>query len=176
MRLVLAIVGSCARHRADGCLGIAQRTIWAGPASIDAIGQTTGDAPVTVIDGAVFNAFAGNPTLIAQSDGAIFAAYGRTTDVLAWVGDASYNLVGIDSETGELTTKVVRGDESEVPDPDRLRSLARGVRGRALAARRRRHPGGRVGDPRLRRDRAAAVPTSRSPGRSTTRPRSRPRS
>ncbi len=116
MRLVLAIVGIVVGIVLMA-LGIAQRTIWAGPSSIDAIGQTSGDAPLTVIDGAVFNAYAGNPTLIAQSDGPIFAAYARTTDVLGWVGEASYNLVGIDPETGELTTKVVSGTESEVPDP-----------------------------------------------------------
>src|SRR5690606_35190911 len=37
--------------------------------------------------------------------------------VLGWIGDASYNKVGIDTETGELTTEVVRGTEAEVPDP-----------------------------------------------------------
>jgi hypothetical protein len=116
VRFVLAIVSFVLALVLMGW-GIAQRTVWAGPASIDAAGATTGDAPVTVIDGSVFNAYAGNPTLTAQSDGLIFAAYGRTTDVLAWVGDASYNEIGIDSETGALTTDVVQGTETEVPDP-----------------------------------------------------------
>lgn len=116
MRFVLAIV-ACVLGIVLMGIGVAQRTIWAGPASIDAVGTTTGDAPVTVIDGSVFNAYAGNPTLIATSDGIIFAAYGRTSDVLGWVGDASYNLVGIDPDTGELTSKVVSGSETEVPDP-----------------------------------------------------------
>lgn len=115
MRFVLAIVG-CVLGIGLMLAGVGQRTIWAGPASVDAVGTTTGDAPVTVIDGSVFNAYAGNPTLIAKSDGVIFAAYGRTTDVLAWVGDASYNLVGIDA-SGALTSKVVTGSETEVPDP-----------------------------------------------------------
>lgn len=116
MRFVFAIVSFVLAFVLMGW-GIAQRTIWAGPASIDATGTTTGTAPVTVIDGSVFNAYAGNPTFTAQSEGPIFAAYGRTTDVLAWIGDTSYNAVGIDAESGELTTEVVRGAESEVPDP-----------------------------------------------------------
>src|SRR5690606_31506239 len=42
-------------------------------------------------------------------------AYGRTADVLAWVGDAKYNAMSVDAESGELISTLVEGSESEVP-------------------------------------------------------------
>lgn len=53
---------------------------------------------------------------VTETD-AIAAAYGRTADVLAWVGKASYNLVTFDAELGELVSKTVVGAESSVPSP-----------------------------------------------------------
>ena len=52
---------------------------------------------------------------IATETNAIAAAYGRTTDVIAWVGPATYTLVSFDSELGELVSKTVAGTESSVP-------------------------------------------------------------
>lgn len=46
---------------------------------------------------------------------AIAAAYGRTADVLAWVGPATYTLVTFDAELGELVTETVWGTETAVP-------------------------------------------------------------
>lgn len=54
---------------------------------------------------------------VATATDAIAAAYGRTSDVLAWVGDTSYNRVTFDAETGELVSELVRGSESTVPSP-----------------------------------------------------------
>ena len=48
---------------------------------------------------------------------AIAAAYGRTADVLAWVGPATYTLVSFDDELGELVSETVAGIESVVPNP-----------------------------------------------------------
>ena len=48
---------------------------------------------------------------------AITAAYGRTADVLAWVGPAAYTLVTFDAELGELVAENVSGLESTVPNP-----------------------------------------------------------
>ena len=48
---------------------------------------------------------------------AIAAAYGRTADVLAWVGPATYNYVTFDAELGELVTETVTGRETVVPSP-----------------------------------------------------------
>ncbi|MDO9590111.1 MAG: hypothetical protein Q7J04_03095 [Microcella sp.] len=48
---------------------------------------------------------------------AIVAAYGRTADVIAWVGKATYTLVTFDAELGELVSNTVTGTESAVPSP-----------------------------------------------------------
>lgn len=115
MRFVIAIVAFILAAAAVG-LGVAQRTVLAGPASVSS-SVVTGSAPLTVIDGATLNANAGTQSIEVAGSGDIVLAYGRTADVLAWVGDASYNQVGWDAEAGELTTTVVAGTETaaEVP-------------------------------------------------------------
>src|SRR6188768_3779412 len=98
--------------------GIAQRTILAEPDEVALAASTTSEATVTVVDGAALNAFEGSQTLTVNGEGQIFAAYGRTSDVLAWIGDTTYNVVSYDAETGELVTETVPGAETEVPNPD----------------------------------------------------------
>lgn len=116
MRFVVAIVLFVVAAASIG-LGIAQRTILSGPDSFSSE-ITTGTAPLTVIDGATLNSHAGSQTIEVDGDGPIVLAYGRTNDVLAWVGDASHNRVGYDEESAELTTELVRGTEDEVPSPE----------------------------------------------------------
>lgn len=115
MRFVVAIVALVLAAAAIG-LGVAQRTVLAGPASISS-SVVTGDAPLTVIDAATLNANAGTQSIEVAGVGDIVLAYGRTADVMAWVGDASYTQIGWDAETQELTAEVVVGSESaaEVP-------------------------------------------------------------
>ncbi|MEN9621004.1 MAG: hypothetical protein RL499_1197 [Actinomycetota bacterium] len=57
-----------------------------------------------------------DPDAATETD-AIVAAYGRTTDVLAWVGSAGYNLVTFDDETGTLVSEKIVGSEIVVPNP-----------------------------------------------------------
>ena len=116
MRLVLAIVCFALAALMMG-YGIAQRTILAGDDHLTATLESAGDAPVTVIDGSVLNSFDRKQTIAVSGADSNFAAYGRTSDVMAWVGDASYNQVGFDPETKTLTSELVSGSESEVPDP-----------------------------------------------------------
>lgn len=115
MRFVVAIVALVLAAAAIG-LGVAQRTVFAGPASISSA-VTTGDAPLTIIDAATLNANAGTQSIEIVGTGDIVLAYGRTADVMAWVGDAGYNQIGWDAETQELTNEVVSGSEpaAEVP-------------------------------------------------------------
>lgn len=54
---------------------------------------------------------------VATETDAIAAAYGRTADVVAWVGPATYNLVTFDAELGELVSETVVGTEASVPSP-----------------------------------------------------------
>ena len=116
MRFVLAIVSFMLAAVLIG-YGIAQQTILATPDTVSVSAETDGTAPLTVISGEAFNAYSGNQTIRIESPRRIVAAYGRSTDVLAWVGDASYNMVTLDPETGELATETVTGSEQEVPDP-----------------------------------------------------------
>lgn len=117
MRFVVAIVAFVLAAAAIG-LGIAQRTVLAGPDSVSSA-IVAGSAPLTIIDAATLNANAGTQSIEVTADGDIVLAYGRTADVLAWVGEASYNEVDWDAEAGELTTTVVTGTEraEDVPSP-----------------------------------------------------------
>lgn len=116
MRLVLAIVCFALAALMMG-YGIAQRTILVGDDHLTATLESAGDAPVTVIDGAVLNSFDRKQTIAVSGADSNFAAYGRTSDVMAWVGDASYNQVAFDPESKKLVSEVVSGTEAEVPDP-----------------------------------------------------------
>ena len=116
MRFVLAIVSFVLALVLMGW-GVAQQTIFASPDEVAATGETTGDAPVTVIDSSALNAFDGTQTLSVRGDDAVFAAYGRTNDVISWIGDTEYNLVTYDVESGELVSEVIPGEATEVPDP-----------------------------------------------------------
>jgi len=117
VRFVVAIVAFVLAAAAIG-LGVAQRTVLAGPPSISSSVQT-GDARLTVIDAATLNANAGTQGIEVTGPGDLMLAYGRTADVLAWIGDASYNNVGWDPETQELTSEVITGSEdaADVPTP-----------------------------------------------------------
>jgi len=117
VRFVVAIVAFVLAAAAIG-LGVAQRTVLAGPASVSS-SVVAGAAPLTVIDASTLNANAGTQSIEVGGEGDLVLAYGRTADVMAWVGDAGYNEIGWDAEAGELTSRVVQGTEpaEEVPSP-----------------------------------------------------------
>ena len=85
-----------------------------------------GDAPITVIDAKELRRVAGSETLVASTestttDGSdplpVIIAWGRTEDVMAWVGSAAYQFITVDKTTGELTEAPVSGLEPATPDP-----------------------------------------------------------
>ena len=116
MRFILAIVSFVLAFVLIS-YGVAQRTIFAGPDNVTAVASLTSDAPVTVIDSSVLRQHPGHQTITVSGARKVFAAYGRTDDVRAWVGNASYNKIGYNVDKVALTGKVVDGKESEVPDP-----------------------------------------------------------
>lgn len=118
MRFVLAIVLFVTAFVAIG-LGVAQRTIFQGPDHVTAAVDVAGDAPFTVVDGAVLNSHPGTQLISVTGTGTdpVFMAYGRTDDVDAWVGDAPASVVGYDAETVELTADAKPGSETESPSP-----------------------------------------------------------
>jgi hypothetical protein len=116
MRLVFAIVSFALAAVLIG-FGIAQRTVLAGDDHVTAAVTSASSAPVTIIDGKTLNTFDRSQTIEISGAESTFAAYGRASDIVAWVGDASYNKVGYDPETGDLTSELVVGTDTEVPDP-----------------------------------------------------------
>lgn len=114
MRFVFAIISFVIAAVLIGA-GIAQRTILLEPDEVSLSTESTTGAAVTVIDGAALNAFDGAQSLTVSGSDTILAAYGRTSDVVAWVGDAQYTEIGYDAEAGALTSTLVSGSEKEVP-------------------------------------------------------------
>lgn len=116
MRFVLAIVLFVVAFVTIG-LGVAQRTIFQGPDHLTATVQVTGGAPFTVVDGSVLGAHPGTQTLTVAGEGPVLIAYGRTDDVLAWVGDAPAAELSYELETGELASAWEPGGEVDLPNP-----------------------------------------------------------
>ena len=86
--------------------GIAQRTVLQGPDAQTVAIEVDQPTPYLLIDGTVFNSLPGTQTLRAQAEGTVFAAFGRTIDMTAWLADATYTSATMTSE-GTVTTKTV---------------------------------------------------------------------
>lgn len=114
MRFIFAIVCFVLAALMMG-LGIGERTFLAGPDEITASTTKTASAPVTVVDGSALTAYKQTQTVQLSGSKSIAAAYGRTSDVLAWVGDTTYTHVTFNAKTGKLVSTVVHGDASTVP-------------------------------------------------------------
>ncbi|KJL43358.1 hypothetical protein [Microbacterium trichothecenolyticum] len=96
--------------------GIAQRTIFQGPKTETTAISVEEKTPYLLIDGAVLNQMPGTQTLRAQAEGDIFASYGRTADMEAWLSDSTYTHVTLDDEGG-LETAVVEPEVDATVDP-----------------------------------------------------------
>lgn len=109
MRFVWAVVAFVLAALMIGA-GIAQRTVLVGPKSESQAIQVSGDAPYVLIDGSVLDSHEGPQTLRVQQSGKIFAAYGRTADLDAWLARADYTHVGF--ADGEVTSQSVAAAET----------------------------------------------------------------
>ena len=116
MRFVLAIIFFVIALGTLGT-GVAERTFLAGPNAVTLTTVSRHSAPVLVIDGAALNAYQQTQTIRLAGSTTAFAAYGRTSDVRAWVGDADYNEVSLNQSTGKLQSTFHSGRESIVPNP-----------------------------------------------------------
>lgn len=96
--------------------GIAQRTIFQGPRTETASIPVEDQAPYLLIDGTVLNQLPGTQTLRAQADGEIFASYGRTADMEAWLSDTEYSHATLDDE-GQIVTTLVEPQMSDGEEP-----------------------------------------------------------
>ena len=116
MRFVIAIVLFLLAFVSIG-YGIAQRTILAGPSSFSTSVSTSGDAPITLIDGATLHTFEGTQGITVSGGRTVFLADGRSADVLAWVGKTDYNKISFNVKQQKLVSKLVAGSESTAPSP-----------------------------------------------------------
>lgn len=118
MRFVVAIVLFLAALATIG-LGVAQRTVLAGPDSYTAevVIDGAASAPVALIDGTALSALPGTQAVTIRGEGQVFVAYGRSADVRAWVGEASHREVAWDLESEALVSTLTRGIEDIVPNP-----------------------------------------------------------
>lgn len=116
MRFALAIMALLIALGLGG-YGIAQTTVLSGPEELTATSESESAAPVTVIDGDTLNSLEGRQDLRISGSDTIFAAYARTDDVLAWVGEADHNRIRFDAETQSLVSVTRSGTEASVPTP-----------------------------------------------------------
>ncbi|MBB2974605.1 hypothetical protein FHX49_000146 [Microbacterium endophyticum] len=96
--------------------GIAQRTVLSGPSTQTASVEVDADAPYVVIEGSVMSMLPGTQTLRVEGEGSVFAAYGRTTDVDAWVSRSDYTRVAV-GEDGGITSELIE-PETDSEDPE----------------------------------------------------------
>ena len=133
MRLIVAIV-LLAVSTVALSLGIAQRTVFDAPDTVELSLEVSATAPATVLHGKDLLAFPGRQTItveggtsgrVPRDDGEgfvrsstdrVFVAYGRTIDVMAWLSPARHTLVGVDA-VGNTMTALPRSGELYLPDP-----------------------------------------------------------
>jgi hypothetical protein len=116
VRFVLAIICFIIAFGTLGT-GVAERTFLAGPSHVTLNAVSSAAAPVVVIDGGALNSYTQTQNVKLSGSATTFAAYGRTSDVLAWVGNATYNEVSLNKNTGELQSKLHTGKTNTVPNP-----------------------------------------------------------
>jgi len=121
LRFVLAIVLFVVAFVSMG-LGIAQRTFLAGPSKVTESAVVDSTAPFTIIDGSTLNSHDGTQSLSVSGSDGVFVAYGRTVDVMAWVGEAGYTELSTpkdveSTESTEFVAKTISGSETAVPNP-----------------------------------------------------------
>lgn len=115
MRFVWAVVAFVLATLLIGA-GIAQRTIFMGPSAQQTELSVEEPAPYLLVDGAVLRENPGQQTLLIRGEGDIFAAYGRTADLEAWLSDATYNSVKLDSDGTTASTLVEPEDAADEPE------------------------------------------------------------
>lgn len=120
MRFVWAVVAFVLATLLIGA-GIAQRTIFMGPSTQQVELSVEEPARYILVDGAVLRENPGQQTLLVRGDGDVFAAYGRTPDMQAWLSDAEYASIALDDEGAPVTTVIGPGEGGEgvwsAPEP-----------------------------------------------------------
>jgi hypothetical protein len=114
VRFVIAIVLFVVAFLSIG-YGLAQRTVLAGPDELRAAVDVETPQQITYISGETLTANPEMQTITVTGDGPLLAAYGRTSDVEAWIGETSHDVIGYDAEARDLTLDRVGDDEAPIP-------------------------------------------------------------
>ena len=114
MRFALAIVAFIAAAVMIG-FGIAQRTVFLDPDRVVLSTEVDSDAAYTVIEPDALGAYAGKQTITVSGPDTVFVAYGRNSDVAAWIGDEPYTSVHYDADTERLTSETVEPAPADDP-------------------------------------------------------------
>lgn len=88
-------------------IGLAERTIWAPAPTISQSITLEQQTPYLVIPNETLQAHPGNPKVTAVGTEQVFIAYGRQSDVEAWVGENTRGIIKIDEATGHLTEEII---------------------------------------------------------------------
>jgi hypothetical protein len=88
-------------------VGVAQRTVFLPPSTVVSSVTLDGDEAYALIDSSALTAHAGKQTVVLTGSDTVFAAYGRTADVEAWLDGSEYASIGYDADSGELTSTTV---------------------------------------------------------------------
>jgi hypothetical protein len=115
VRFVLAIVSFVIGVVLVG-LGVGQRTVFAPPTTTVAATSGSTAGGVTIIPSRTLDANAGNQRIRVTGGSDLFAAYGKSTDVAAWVGSAKHQTLRYDAEATSLRARTT-GSAATVPDP-----------------------------------------------------------
>ena len=89
--------------------GIAQRTIFLETVSAP-LSATVEDVQYAVLTPGALGAHDGSQTVTLSGSDTVFMAYGRTTDVEAWLGTSRYAKISYSSDKGAFTSKTVTGE------------------------------------------------------------------
>ena len=113
MLIALVLVGT----------GFAQRTVLKPDDHISVATDIPSSVHYVVIPGSVLKSHVGSQRLQLAGSDAVFAGYGRTADVTAWLSGQQYAELHVDAAgTGvrsvEKTAPVVNGLKGGTPDPD----------------------------------------------------------
>lgn len=114
MRFVFAIVAFVAAAVMIG-LGIAQRTVLMEPDRASMAIESDGATAFTVLEPDALEANPGKQEITVSGDGAIFISYGRSADMVAWLGLTPYQSVHYDPEAKSLVSEVVTTDPADDP-------------------------------------------------------------
>ena len=118
MRFIAAIISFVIALGLLGA-GVAQRTIFAPAPEVSAAVSTSHPVPLIVVDGAALTAHDGRQTITvnsAEEGGPVFAAYGRSSDITAWVAGTKHVRIVPGAELGQLNT-LDEGTEESAPNP-----------------------------------------------------------